>query len=266
GESTGVALVKFEGKDEPLRAKDSKKNFATEAAIRRASIEEDLNKIDCDEKNTQLFKVVRFLYWPTINQQNNDLKDDKTLLSQVKAIVKLPIRQYQFNKAIQIFLGAMSIWNYGVIIPLEPEITVNDGIIRCDIQFTQPNNTHRIGIVGKITSKMNSILYCPGYDQDSVGFEKTGEIIIHHEWIPGNNPFSEDDIVGMEVNMASNPRTLYFFVNNVQQKHFISGIPEMIRFCGYLNSFNSSFQVKKLCQMTEQMADIARIQDVEHKW
>ncbi|KAA6365512.1 MAG: hypothetical protein EZS28_038961, partial [Streblomastix strix] len=103
-----------------------------------------------------------------------------------------------------------------------------------------------VSTVSDITKEISNIRYFPGFDQNSVGFQQSGEIIIRNEWIKGGSPFGEGDVVGMEVNMLKNPRTLHFFVNGIQQMHFITGIPEKFRFCGYLNQEGGQFIVHSL--------------------
>ncbi|KAA6371453.1 MAG: hypothetical protein EZS28_033020 [Streblomastix strix] len=186
--------------------------------------------------------------------------EDNSIYNQISAII------IKDNRAIKIRFGGRSILNGGMIIPLNPEITVEHGIYRCDMKFEGRKNTIRVGICGQITDKMKSFYYCPGSDKDSVGFEKTGEIIHCKQWIPGNDEFKDDDIVGMEVNMIANPRTLFFFVNDKQQRHFFTGIPEKIRFCGYLNSELSSFRVTSLKQMSVPSADYKRNDAISHNW
>ncbi|KAK2947621.1 putative Cyclin-dependent kinase 2 [Blattamonas nauphoetae] len=72
--------------------------------------------------------------------------------------------------------------------------------------------------------------------QKSLSTVSDGNIAI--EWIstgfqvieePCHDPLKEGDIVVMEVNMESNPRTVQFFVNGKAGKGYVAGIPESMR-------------------------------------
>ncbi|KAA6387527.1 MAG: hypothetical protein EZS28_016946 [Streblomastix strix] len=137
-------------------------------------------------------KVIQIAVQMGIERQIQVIVPGSSLLNQISAIV---IRN---TRVIQIPYGARSIQSHGMVVPLNPEITTANKIVRCEMKFLGRGNTHRYGIVGPITQRMAHINYCPGSDRDSVGAEKTGEIIRRKEWVQGNDQFGEEDIVGLE--------------------------------------------------------------------
>ncbi|KAA6381673.1 MAG: hypothetical protein EZS28_022801 [Streblomastix strix] len=235
--------------------------YAKEDLIFYTNFVENLRQIYLNSENAALKKKVEDLAILTSTIQHIRLiVEGESLLNKVSAII---IRN---TRAIKIPNGARSIQSHGMIIPFLPDITAADGIVRCEMRFTGKSNLHRFGAVANVTAKMNDLYYVPGTDRDSVGAEKTGEIIRRKEWIQGNDQFGEDDIVGLEVNMTVNPRTLHFFVKGVQQKHFFTGVPEKINFCGYLNSDKSEFYVTLLEKSEIPRAETGRMDDVAHPW
>ncbi|KAA6375281.1 MAG: hypothetical protein EZS28_029192, partial [Streblomastix strix] len=57
-----------------------------------------------------------------------------------------------------------------------------------------------------------------------------GPLVHINATIHGNCKFEDKQLVALEVNMSSNPRTLHFFVDNQEQPVSISDIPPNIRF------------------------------------
>ncbi|KAA6359855.1 MAG: hypothetical protein EZS28_044619 [Streblomastix strix] len=60
-----------------------------------------------------------------------------------------------------------------------------------------------------------------------------------------NDEFSSGDRVAMELDMNSMPRTLTFFVNDVEQKNYVTNIPAAVRFFALLYKQGTQFKVLK---------------------
>ncbi|KAA6388077.1 MAG: putative STE family protein kinase [Streblomastix strix] len=67
-------------------------------------------------------------------------------------------------------------------------------------------------------------------DQKVVRYWRQGWIKHISGTIYGNSNFRTNDRVTLELNMDSNPRTLTFYVNDVEQPHYIINIPAELRF------------------------------------
>ncbi|KAA6399595.1 MAG: hypothetical protein EZS28_004874 [Streblomastix strix] len=69
-------------------------------------------------------------------------------------------------------------------------------------------------------------------------------LLIHIEAYTQNvEMFKEGDRIAMELNMDSNPRTLTFFINDKEQKVYVSNLPKAVRFWAFLYQENSSFKI-----------------------
>ncbi|KAA6380441.1 MAG: hypothetical protein EZS28_024033 [Streblomastix strix] len=80
-----------------------------------------------------------------------------------------------------------------------------------------------------------------------------GQIAFADERIEDNAEFDKGNYVALELNMDSNPRTLSFFIDDEEQKNYITDIPECVSFWVFLFEINSSFKVTKferLCEAT----------------
>ncbi|KAA6401596.1 MAG: hypothetical protein EZS28_002880 [Streblomastix strix] len=92
----------------------------------------------------------------------------------------------------------------------------------------------------KYEIKLNKMQLCGSIYRNAIG-------------TTGNQAMKTDDIVAIEVNMDSNPRTAILFINDKQQPVFISGIPESIQFyftLYYNYDSVTSLSLKKLAQAT----------------
>ncbi|KAA6376261.1 MAG: hypothetical protein EZS28_028212 [Streblomastix strix] len=67
----------------------------------------------------------------------------------------------------------------------------------------------------------NTVRYCSGNGQ--IGH------IFRYE-ISGNEALTNEQRIGVEVDMTATTRTVHFFVNDVEQPVFVIGIPDKIRF------------------------------------
>ncbi|KAA6396142.1 MAG: hypothetical protein EZS28_008329 [Streblomastix strix] len=85
-------------------------------------------------------------------------------------------------------------------------------------------------------------------------FFHTGDLVHVGDFNAWNTPFNSGDSVAMELNMDSNPRSITFFVNNVEQINCIINIPEAVRFWAYFLQPSSSFQVIKFEYLSQPTA------------
>ncbi|KAA6377744.1 MAG: hypothetical protein EZS28_026729 [Streblomastix strix] len=102
------------------------------------------------------------------------------------------------------------------------------GITEPSVQYRQNEGPQRYG--------NQLIRYCSGKGQ--IGH-------IYGYEISGNEVFKDEQHIGVEVNMTTTPRTVHFFVNDVEQPVFVSGIPDKIRFFAHIWYDYSSFELLK---------------------
>ncbi|KAA6366721.1 MAG: hypothetical protein EZS28_037752, partial [Streblomastix strix] len=119
---------------------------------------------------------------------------------------------------------------------------IKNGVFRFEVLNIQ--DLYAVGIADE------SVKYGRGEGPDKRGYYKIIEYDdlgwIQHigETIRGNAEIKNNgDRITLELNMDSNPRTLTFFVNDVEQPNFVINIPSAIRAC--IISENASFKVLK---------------------
>ncbi|KAA6363990.1 MAG: hypothetical protein EZS28_040483 [Streblomastix strix] len=54
----------------------------------------------------------------------------------------------------------------------------------------------------------------------------------------------------MELNMDSNPRTLTYFIDDVEQMEYVTNIPAAVRFFAVLFYQNSSFKIERFDRLS----------------
>ncbi|KAA6400617.1 MAG: hypothetical protein EZS28_003858 [Streblomastix strix] len=64
--------------------------------------------------------------------------------------------------------------------------------------------------------------------------------------IRGNKQFINKQIISCEVDLASQPKSVHFFVDNEEQRNYVVDIPPAIRFMICLFNSNSQFTIQKL--------------------
>ncbi|KAA6392317.1 MAG: hypothetical protein EZS28_012157 [Streblomastix strix] len=130
---------------------------------------------------------------------------------------------------------------------------INSGIYRFEV-----SNEHRFTSIGIADDSLP-------FGQDEVpskyGWTNVVEYMndggMHHignldGWIKGNDPFNKPgDRVALELDMDSSPRTLTFFVNDVEQKNYLTNIPAAVNFYGYIFDFGASFKVVKFKRLAK---------------
>ncbi|KAA6373568.1 MAG: hypothetical protein EZS28_030906, partial [Streblomastix strix] len=79
-----------------------------------------------------------------------------------------------------------------------------------------------------------------------------GRICHIGDWIEGNAEFRTGARVALELNMDSTPRTLTFFVNDVEQMNYVSNIPAAVR--ANLHVKDDAFKVLKFEALSEPTA------------
>ncbi|KAA6396235.1 MAG: putative kinase domain protein [Streblomastix strix] len=125
-------------------------------------------------------------------------------------------------------------------IGIAPEIVAGAGVVQIKIIFEDLVNQNRgcrwIGVASADLEIPET--YFPGQDEASVGYCGTDASVIHLtedmciKYIEGNEPYGNNDIVTLEVNMHPNKekRTLHFFVKDKQQPISFVGLPDRIKF------------------------------------
>ncbi|KAA6372279.1 MAG: hypothetical protein EZS28_032195 [Streblomastix strix] len=107
-----------------------------------------------------------------------------------------------------------------------------------------------------------SVHYDRNEEPDARGCEKvveynSGGDIFHMKFneIQENISFDQSgDIIFMELNMDSDPRTLAFFVNNKQLSNYITNIPSSVRFWAHVYVKEAQFKVTKFKQIYSSIA------------
>ncbi|KAA6387985.1 MAG: hypothetical protein EZS28_016487 [Streblomastix strix] len=61
----------------------------------------------------------------------------------------------------------------------------------------------------------------------------------------GNKIFQCGQRVSIEVDMKSVPSKVVFFINGEQQKNYVTGIPDKIRFFAFVQQAGSSFRITR---------------------
>ncbi|KAA6358856.1 MAG: hypothetical protein EZS28_045617, partial [Streblomastix strix] len=82
---------------------------------------------------------------------------------------------------------------------------------------------------------------CIGIAEGSVG-------AIRHKggFIGGKSKLRNGSRIGMEINIDSNPNTLTFFVNNEEQKNFVTNIPNIVRIFPIMKKGSRALEYGKL--------------------
>ncbi|KAA6399513.1 MAG: hypothetical protein EZS28_004957 [Streblomastix strix] len=115
------------------------------------------------------------------------------------------------------------------VFQINPVIT--EGIYKCEFKGTFNTSNDWIGVMKSglnvpFGSHTNTQLYA----KDSMFFQTSYVFQNGKPTMAGNKTITNNDIVSIEVNMNTTPRTAHLFINNVQQPGYISGLPESIQY------------------------------------
>ncbi|KAA6381091.1 MAG: hypothetical protein EZS28_023383 [Streblomastix strix] len=129
---------------------------------------------------------------------------------------------------------------------------ISSGIVK--IELLNCIGLEGFGIADKLVHyDRNEHPYSKGW-RNIVQFERIGKIQHYDDWIGYLKQFEDGCHVALEVNMDNNPRTLTFFVGNEEIIHYITNIPDSIRFWAFLMNKGDSFQVLKFERLGEPSA------------
>ncbi|KAA6367195.1 MAG: hypothetical protein EZS28_037278, partial [Streblomastix strix] len=118
---------------------------------------------------------------------------------------------------------------------------IKKGIVK--FEFQSLNQLRRIGIAEEsVLFKRDEYSWAKGYKK-IVMYDWRGSIGHIGEEIEGNAAFNTGDRVTFEFNIDTSPRTLTFFVNDVEQPNYVSNIPAAVR--AYFLFKNDAFKVLK---------------------
>ncbi|KAA6396118.1 MAG: hypothetical protein EZS28_008357 [Streblomastix strix] len=92
-----------------------------------------------------------------------------------------------------------------------------------------------------------------GFDR-IVYYDNSGLMRHIGPYVAGNARFDSLKRVAMEVNMDVNPRTLTFFVNDVEQKNYVTWLPPSIKFYAYFYNKGAQFKVFNFEKLAEPTA------------
>ncbi|KAA6374133.1 MAG: hypothetical protein EZS28_030341 [Streblomastix strix] len=142
--------------------------------------------------------------------------------------------------------------NSGESCTIATEPIIQDGIVYYEVVETQFNErfySFGVGITdASVVFRLNKEPFHDGHDKSTIGFynwNNENGVLYHMNEIFANSKFSSGQKIGAEVDMDSQPRTLTFYIDDVEQPDFIFGIPEAIRFWAYIRRPSSSFTVSK---------------------
>ncbi|KAA6397602.1 MAG: hypothetical protein EZS28_006873 [Streblomastix strix] len=110
---------------------------------------------------------------------------------------------------------------------LDPAI--NSGIVI--LELLNIKNLEAVGIADESVEYQHHNFPWTNVDRNKiVVYYLYGGIRHIGDYIEGNADFNKGDRVTLELNMDSNPRTLTFFVNDVEQPNYVTNIPPAVRF------------------------------------
>ncbi|KAA6377150.1 MAG: hypothetical protein EZS28_027323, partial [Streblomastix strix] len=126
------------------------------------------------------------------------------------------------------------------------------GIFQVQFRVNTQQNILFIGI-------MNSELEIPfghypnlqPYRKDSMYFRYSGEICQNGNYLEGNAGMFSGDVVTIEINMDTQPRTICLFINGHQQPNFMANIPASVRPYFTIYQIGDSVTVLSLKRCTE---------------
>ncbi|KAK2960429.1 putative Transmembrane protein 222 [Blattamonas nauphoetae] len=119
---------------------------------------------------------------------------------------------------------------------------IDEGVWRLELRFF---NTDKVRSVGIVSAYMDiPPQYRLGSDASSVGYYGiNGPIRYDKRWTATNQAFFDRDIIAIEVDMDTDPRSCVFWVNGVQQMLFARKIPDAVRFAFQLYYAGSSCEI-----------------------
>ncbi|KAA6384041.1 MAG: putative NEK protein kinase, partial [Streblomastix strix] len=79
----------------------------------------------------------------------------------------------------------------------------------------------------------------------TLSYWKEGSLHYLNAGVFGNSKIEENQLIALEINMSSNPRTLHFFINGQEQPLSVSDIPSNIRFLVGLENPGISFTLTR---------------------
>ncbi|KAA6403346.1 MAG: putative Serine/threonine-protein kinase Nek3 [Streblomastix strix] len=86
-------------------------------------------------------------------------------------------------------------------------------------------------------------------------FRYDGSLTHISSYLQGNDEFGHSGCrVTMELNMDTNPRSLTFFINDVEQKNYLTNIPAAVRFYAFLLYKGEQFKVLKFDHLSSPAA------------
>ncbi|KAA6395974.1 MAG: hypothetical protein EZS28_008500 [Streblomastix strix] len=134
--------------------------------------------------------------------------------------------------------------NHNVTISVDP--VVDSGIIYFENVFKDHEGIFdfAVGLAEQtVTFMPDKKPQDDGNDKKIVAYWSNGCIRYSDKKIFGNSKFKCGQKIGMEINMDVEPRTLFFFVDDVQQKNYVIGIPDALRFWSFIQKDNSSYTI-----------------------
>ncbi|KAA6364745.1 MAG: hypothetical protein EZS28_039728, partial [Streblomastix strix] len=192
-------------KDEKIRQLEET-NRRLEEIIRKLDEEKEREKIEKDEQNKiKITELSDSKSKPIINNQIvSQPKSDEIPIS-----ITVPSGSFKRLKDEFTFI---SINRENKTFPINPTIT--NGIYKCDIKFNKHGQTG-VGVMksglfipfGKTTNK-------PPFCNDCVSLFESGNVWHNCNKNGGNQGFDDGDIISIQVNMDSKPRTGHCFNNN----------------------------------------------------
>ncbi|KAA6399803.1 MAG: hypothetical protein EZS28_004669 [Streblomastix strix] len=98
--------------------------------------------------------------------------------------------------------------------------------------------------------------------QNSIKFEKFSQVSFPAK---GNQIFRCGQRLQVEVDFKSVPSKVVFFIDGEQQKNYVTGVPDKIRFFAFVQQAGSSFHITRSERLRQSSARIDA-DSVEWKW
>ncbi|KAA6393989.1 MAG: hypothetical protein EZS28_010489 [Streblomastix strix] len=129
---------------------------------------------------------------------------------------------------------------------------IDKGIVM--IEILDLKKIRAIGIADKsVYYKRNEWIQARGFDI-IIQCWNDGWIYNINDYVKGNSQFDTGDHVKMELNMEHDPHSLTFFVNDIEQPHYVVGIPSEVRIWIFLQHLGESFKILKFQKILNPVA------------
>ncbi|KAA6399484.1 MAG: hypothetical protein EZS28_004989 [Streblomastix strix] len=139
-------------------------------------------------------------------------------------------------------------------IAIDPVIT--EGVVRLEVVYEKnAGYGQSIGIAdASIQFSAHMGPWDQGNQDRTVRFWNYGKVEHITNGLKGNSDYKDNQRVAVEVDMRTEPRRGYLFIDNVEQPCYITGIPDAIRFWSCICAPSSTFTITKFLNLNSSSA------------